>query len=173
MAAHIVKEIFAKQAMRDQLRLRSGLASHDAAAPEPLFLFAQATADRGRVPATIQRLLIEWADQPEDLGAVSYAFLPSDRVPNGVFAPGTCLHLVAASTTLGHAGPYSVGARRGFGVQSAVLVLGQLVPGLRAIHRVHSLCHRRQQSPHRHPRAVQPGLHGSQRHLGEGGDFLI
>ena len=66
-----------------------------------------------------------------------------------------------------------VARRRGYGVKGAVLVLGQLVPGLPAIHRVHSSRHRREQPPHRHPRAVQPGLHGSQRHIREGGDFLV
>ena len=62
---------------------------------------------------------------------------------------------------------------RGCGVQGAVLVLGQQVPGLRAIQRVHFLRHRRQQPTHRHPRAVQPRLHGSHRHIREDGDFRV
>jgi hypothetical protein len=105
------REISAKQLLLEHIIARGVQGERDDTAPEPLFLYAQMEAERGRIPAEIQRLLLEWADQPEDLGAISYAFLPGEALPEGLFIEGTSLHIVASATALGHSGSFAAGAR--------------------------------------------------------------
>src|SRR5262249_13216298 len=75
------REILAKQLLLEHMVAQGFETEREDMVSEPMFLYAQVESDQGKIPAEIQRLLVEWADQPEDLGSVSYAFVPGDTLP--------------------------------------------------------------------------------------------
>jgi hypothetical protein len=103
-------DIAAKQKILEHLESIGHHGAADDAGPQPLFLYAQ--RETGKIPPEIQRLVIEWSDQPEDIGAIRYAALHADDLPPPLFQPGTTLHVITAAATLGsQPGSFDVAAR--------------------------------------------------------------
>jgi hypothetical protein len=106
------REIDAKTQVYEHLLSRQRHEETDAAF-HPLFLYAQSESERERrsLPTEIQRLIVEWSDQPADIGAIRYGFLPADDLPAGMFPDGTSVHVVVAAVTLGAEDCTDVSAR--------------------------------------------------------------
>jgi hypothetical protein len=103
-------EINAKSAIRDQLLRRRADSSYDQGMPqEPLYLYL----DDSEMPFALQRLLVEWTDQAEDLRALQYQRLTTNEWPEGVrdYYGANDIHVVTTPLALGQSGPHDLGVR--------------------------------------------------------------
>jgi hypothetical protein len=66
-----------------------------------LFLIPQ--PDAGSVAADLQRLYIEWSDQPESLGQLRHALLPANRLADVGLRAHCAYHVVTTASALGQA----------------------------------------------------------------------
>lgn len=105
------QEIEAKQAIRDQMLRRRESVEAIEVSPEPLFLIAETPDLRGEVPTELRRLLIEWADQTEDLRSLYYTKIESTGLPEGLFLRGCPIHVLTTATALGVRESGSIGVR--------------------------------------------------------------
>ncbi len=75
------------------------------APPEPLFLYAgdlpQAPGQAALLPEPLQRLNVEWTDQPRDLGRLRYLQLEPGSLPPEIVPPDRMIHLLTTATALG------------------------------------------------------------------------
>lgn len=69
--------------------------------PDLLFLIPQPAS--GSVAAALQRLYIEWSDQPEDLGRLRHALLPASRLAEVGLRERCDYHVVTTASALGDA----------------------------------------------------------------------
>lgn len=106
----LTDEINAKSAIRDQLLRRRADSSHDRWMPqEPLYLYL----DDSEMPFALQRLLVEWTDQAEDLRALQYQRLTTNEWPEDVrdYYGSNDIHVVTTPFALGQSGPLDLGVR--------------------------------------------------------------
>ena len=107
----IEREIEAKKQICEQLRRRLVDTEPVLAVDEPLFLYGERPGARGEIPYDLRRLLVEWADQQEDLGSLYYVNLRAEQLPADRFLAGSAVHVVTTGTALGKADPGGVGLR--------------------------------------------------------------
>src|SRR5207249_3260065 len=105
------QEIEAKEAIRDQMLRRREPAEAIEVSPEPLFLIAETPDLYGEVPDELRRLLLEWADQAEDLRSLYYMKLEPATLPEGLFLRGSPIHVLTTGAALGMKESGAVGVR--------------------------------------------------------------
>lgn len=98
------QEIAAKREIRNQIARRTKLPLPLVVVREPLFLIPETEETRGEVPHDIRRLLIEWADQREDLRSLYYLKIDSGALQRGLFPTGSDVHVLTTAAALGVAG---------------------------------------------------------------------
>ncbi len=97
VANHLRVEIAFREHLLAQLRWHNDVVRDDFD-PEPLYLYAQ-EPDRP-LPAELSRLVVEWSDQPDDLGSVRYQKVAKGSFPPVVAEPSADVHVVTTASAL-------------------------------------------------------------------------
>jgi hypothetical protein len=75
--------------------------------PEPLYLYqgrpARGIRQGAMLPDPLQRLIVEWTDQPGDLGQLQYQCLPAGALPEDMVSPDEQIHVLTTSEAIGKA----------------------------------------------------------------------